>query len=198
MKNRYSLFFKTLLTITLSAACAGAAAGALSEWRTTAAESELNFIFGQAGTYEKGKFKTFDAHFYFEPGKIEQGRFEATVDMNSVDTGDKERDGILRSADMFDVKRWPQAKFKTLSIARQGENEYLAQAELTIRDKTRRIAFPFRLEMLPQAKQPAFRLRSELNLKRLEFGIGQGEYAPTTWIADDVKVMVDVQASKIQ
>ena len=91
------------------------------------------------------------------------------VDMTSVETGDSERDQILRSADLFDVKRWPEARFKTTSITRREGNRYLAQAELTIRDQTRQIPFPFTLEISEktgQEGQAVFRLTAEVPLKR--------------------------------
>jgi polyisoprenoid-binding protein YceI len=186
-----------LLLAGLFSTIATASEGAVApEWRLLPARSTLAFVFGQAGTDEKGHFRSFPSFLSFDPAVLEQSGFDVRVDMKSVDTGDKERDEILLSKDMFDVKRWPEARFKTLKIERRDENEYLAEAELTIRDQTRRIPFPFRLEISEEEGGRVFRLRSDIVIRRLDFGVGQGEWKVTTWIADEVLVLVDIHAER--
>jgi polyisoprenoid-binding protein YceI len=168
-------------------------------WSLLPEVSRLDFQFTQAGSDETGGFRDFEADFRFDPDRPEQSSIEVKVDMASVDTGDSERDQILRSADLFDVERWPEAHFKTTSITRQEGNRYLAEAQLTIRDQTRPIPFPFSLKITEKAGQdgkPVFRLTAEVPLKRLDFGVGKGDWAETTWISDEVLVHVDVQARK--
>src|ERR1044071_3662186 len=120
-----------------------AADAAVPEWQLVPAKSSLVFIFSQAGTDEKGQFGSFPSQLKFGADALEQSGFDVKVDMKSLDTGDKDRDEILLSKDMFDVKKWPQAHFKTLKIEKRGDNDYLADAELTIRDQTRPLPFPF-------------------------------------------------------
>jgi polyisoprenoid-binding protein YceI len=170
---------------------------AATEWQLVPDKGSLSFVFGQAGTDEKGQFRSFPSRLVFDDAALEQSLFDVTIDMKSVDTGDKERDEILLSKDMFDVKQWPQAHFKTLKIEKRGDNEYLAEAELRIRDQTRNIPFPFRLVISEENGKKIFHLQSELNINRLDFGVGQGEWKATTWIANEVKVLVDIQAGQI-
>ncbi len=172
------------------------AIAAATEWQLLPDKSSLSFVFGQAGTDEKGQFRSFPSRLVFDPAALEQSLFDVTVDMKSVDTGDKDRDEILLSKDMFDVKQWPQAHFKTLKIEKRGDNDYLAEAELSIRDQTRNIPFPFRLVILEENGKKVFHLQSELSINRLDFGVGQGEWKETTWIANEVKVVVDIQAGQ--
>jgi polyisoprenoid-binding protein YceI len=176
---------------------ASAADAMVAEWQMLAATSNLSFIFGQAGSDEKGQFRLFTPQFRFDPANLAHSVFEVGVDMQSVDTGDKERDEILLSDDMFAVKQWPQAHFKTLKIERRAENEYLAEAELTIRDQTRRIPFPFRLVVATEGENPVFHLQSELSINRLDFGVGQGEWSETTWVPNEVKIRVEVRAAQL-
>ncbi|HEX5057282.1 MAG TPA: YceI family protein [Gammaproteobacteria bacterium] len=178
------------------AAGAWATDTAAADWRLLPAKSSLVFIFGQAGTDEKGQFHSFPSQLKFGADALEQSGFDVKVDMKSVDTGDKDRDEILLSKDMFDVKQWPQAHFKTFKIEKHGENEYQADAELTIRDQTRPLPFPFRLVISEEQGKQVFRLQSEVTFNRLDFGVGQGEWKATTWIPDPVKVIVDIQAER--
>lgn len=169
----------------------------VAAWSLLSEGSRLNFQFTQAGSDETGGFRKFKADFRFDPDRLEQSGFEVTVDIASVDTGDSERDQILRSEDLFAVERWPEAHFKTTAISRQEGNRYLADAVLTIRDQTRQLPFPFTLEVSEKAPgQAIFRLTAEVPLKRLDYGVGKGDWAETTWISDDVLVKVDVQAAR--
>ena len=178
----------------------GAEQAQAASWSLLPEVSRLDFQFTQAGSDETGGFRNFQADFRFDPDRPEQSSIDVTVEMASVDTGDPERDQILKSADLFDVERWPKARFKTISITREEGNRYLARAELTIRDQTRQIPFPFTLEISEngqgEQRQAVFRLTTEVPLRRLEFGVGKGDWAETTWISDEVLVQVDVQARK--
>lgn len=163
-------------------------------WSLDAESSTLRFVFDQAGSKQQGQFRSFSATFWFEPDRPETGRFELDIDITSLDTGEPERDQILRSADMFAVEKWPRAAFRAFNIRSKGKNRYLADAELTIRDQTRRLDFPFVLNLLQDGA--AFRLQTELYIKRLDYGVGQEDWATTSWIADEVKIEIEVVARK--
>ncbi len=165
-----------------------------AEWHMQAEASRLGFEFAQAGADESGEFKQFSAKFEFAPDDLASSAFDVTIDIASLDTGDAERDEILHSADMFDVKKWPQARFKTLKIQHKSGNDYVADAELTIRDKTQPIVFPFSLRIVAQDGKPHFHLTSTVTIKRLDYGVGHGDWAETTWVSDEVQVLVDVKA----
>lgn len=175
-----------------------AAEAQIASWSLLQEDSHLRFQFTQAGSDETGEFRGVQADFRFDPDKLAQSGFDVTVDMSSVDTGDPERDQMLKSEDLFAVDRWPEAHFKTTSITHEEGNQYLAQAQLTIRDQTREIPFPFTLEISDGGREgrPVFRLTAEVPLKRLDYGVGKGDWAETTWISDEVLVKVDVQAAQ--
>ncbi len=169
----------------------------LKKWVLLPEQSRLKFVFEQAGSDETGRFDSFDAVFWFNPGfgagVPAEGHFEVSINMASVNTGDDERDQILRSGDMFAVKQSPQAFFRVATIRHIEKNRYLAEAELQIRDRSHKITFPFTLA--PETReggQKAFRMRSTVTIKRLDFGVGQGDWAETTWVSDKVQVEVDV------
>jgi polyisoprenoid-binding protein YceI len=61
---------------------------------------------------------------------------EATIDMNSVDTRDERRDTHVRSADFFDVERYPEATFRSTAVRANG-NDYIVEGNLTLHGVTR-------------------------------------------------------------
>jgi polyisoprenoid-binding protein YceI len=85
------------------------------------------------------------------------------------------------------------------SVVAKGGERYEAQGKLTIRDVTRDAVLPFTLAIADDAAQPG-RLRAtargRLNLKRLDFGVGQNEWAGTGQVANEVTVDLTVVAGR--
>ena len=104
----------TAAAVCLAARATGAAAQAASpvtHYVLDQAKSALEFTFMQAGAQNKGKFTRFAVNFDFSPENLADSRLEVTVEIGSLDSGDKERDDTLRSADLFAVAKFPQAHF---------------------------------------------------------------------------------------
>ena len=78
--------------------------------------------------------------------------FEVTVDVASVATRDEKRDGHLRSADFFDVERFPQLTFRSTRIEPAADNRYAITGDLTIRDQTHPVTLD--VEYLGAQKTP--------------------------------------------
>lgn len=85
-------------------------------------------------TKVRGRFTDFDATVVIatEPG---ESTVEATIGMDSVESGDAARDDHLRSDDFFDVDHWPEARFKSTAVRWTGVEGTMA-GDLTIRDVT--------------------------------------------------------------
>lgn len=166
----------------------------LPRWTLEPDSSKLEFVFTQQGKAEQGEFKSFKAVFWFDPDNLQASHFEVSIDMAAIDTGASERDQILKSADLFAVEQWPTATFKAFNFRSRGGDQYLADAELTIRNHSQRLSFPFKLDLIRGGK--AFHLQSEVYISRIEYGVGQGDWAGTGLIADRVGVIADVVASR--
>ncbi len=148
------------------------------------AASSLEFTFLQAGARSKGRFRKFDVKLDFAADAPETSRLEVIVDVASLDTSDAERDGVLRGPDLFDVARFPQARFVADRLVRVAENRYEAVGVLTIRDVERQLRVPFELRTAASEA----RMTGEVTIQRLAFGVGQREWRSTEWVGDDVTV----------
>ncbi|MFO7278125.1 MAG: YceI family protein [Pseudomonadota bacterium] len=153
------------------------------------AKSTLSFHFVQAGAQSEGRFSKFDVKLALPENDPASGRLDVTVQVASVDTKDKERDGILRGADLFAVDRFPTARFTASKIESKGSDRYEATGKLTIRDVTRDVTIPFTFRSADGAGQ----MSGEFVIKRLQFGVGQGEWKSTEWVGDDVKVSFNLR-----
>jgi polyisoprenoid-binding protein YceI len=171
----------TSLAITPRARAAGAT-GYVSD----PAASHLDFIGVQAGAEFKGTFHKFDSTVEFAPDALAAAHIDVQIDLNSLDTKDQDRDKTMRGADIFDIARFPTAHYVTHAITRSATG-YTATGALTLHGVTREVPIAFQFTLATQATSAA-KLEGTATLKRLDFGVGQGDWKNTEWIADPVKV----------
>lgn len=162
-------------------------APAVAHYALDAAKSTLEFSFTQAGAQNKGKFTHYTVTFDFSPDNLAASRLEVTIDVASLATGDQERDDTLRDADLFAVKKFPQARFSATQIVKSASG-YEAVGKLTIRDATREARVPFTFRVASEAGTNAGYMAGKTTLKRLDYGVGQGDWKATDQVGNDVSV----------
>ena len=164
-------------------ACAFAAnANATPHYTADPAASHLDFTGVQAGAEFKGTFHKFTATVDFSPDELATAHFDVQIDLNSIDSKDSDRDTTMRGPDIFDVAKNPTAHYVTKSFTKTSSG-YTAVGALTLHGVTRDVPINFSFVTSPAAK-----LDGSASLKRLDFGVGQGDWKSTEWIADAVKV----------
>jgi len=156
-------------------------------WQGNQHSGALRFVATQAGAKFPGHFGEFKVRFDFDPAEPTKGRLDVTIAINSADTADVERDEVLHGQDFFWVVRFPEAKYHAEGFKRDGKG-WLAAGELTLRGVTQPVAVRF--ELIPKLKQLG--MKGGATLRRLEFGVGQGDWVDTTWVGDLVDVAFDL------
>jgi len=146
-------------------------------------QSRLEFTGVQAGAEFKGTFHKFSAAVDFAPDAAAGSRIDVQIDMNSVDSMDKDRDTTIRGSDIFDVAHWPTAHYVTRSVTKTAAG-YSAVGALTLRGVTKDVAINFQFTPAPAGAK----LVGTAQLKRLDFGAGQGDWKATDQVADAVKI----------
>ena len=163
--------------------------------------SQIRFTALQQGTPIEGRFERFTAAITFDPEALGKSLIEVEIDATSITTGHKDRDTALRSAAFFDVQRWPTARFRTLGLSHGQGDAYQAKAELTIRDVTKPVMLPFTLVIGADPGAPDRLLaqaKGELTISRLDYGVGQGDWASTKTVGEPVVIAIDIRASRPQ
>jgi len=163
-----------------TAASPGPSAGAFT---ADPAHSVLGFTGLQAGADFKGTFGAFTAHVVFDPAHLGGSRIEVQIETRSVDTQDGERDSTIRSADFFDAGHFPQATYVTRSIS-PSPTGYSALGTLTLRGKSRDVPIAFTFSRTAAGAT----LSGNALIKRLDFGVGQGEWQDTKWVGNEVRI----------
>jgi polyisoprenoid-binding protein YceI len=163
-------------------ALVGTAQGAAKSYAADAA-SRLDFAGVQAGAEFTGTFHKFTAVVDFAPDALDSAHFDVTIDMNSVDSKDNDRDKTIRGAEVFDVAHFGTAHYVTRSFTKTATG-YSAAGALTLHGVTKDVPIDF--QFTPAAD--GAKLTGTAKLKRLDFGVGQGDWKSTEWVADAVKV----------
>lgn len=153
-----------------------------------AGSGKLEFSATQADAKFSGAFKRFHVRLDFDPAAPAQGRLDVIVDAESIDTQDGERDEILRGPDFFAVEKHPRAEYHATRFERAGSG-WRAEGELTIRGVKKPV--PVNFTLVPDGSTTV--MKGTASLKRLEFGLGQGEWAETEWVGDAVDVRFELK-----
>jgi len=178
----------TAAAVCLAARATGAAAEAASpvHYVLDQAKSALEFTFMQAGAQNKGKFTRFPVSFDFAPDNP-AGRLDVTVEIASLDTGDKERDDTLKGDDLFAAAKFPQAHFLATQFAKTAAG-FEAQGKLTIRDQTRDVRVPFTFRTAVEQGATVGYMSGKTTIRRLDYGVGQGDWKATDQVGNEVGV----------
>jgi polyisoprenoid-binding protein YceI len=155
-------------------------------WVADATRSQLEFTGTLAGGTFDGRFRRFQPEIVFEPADLAGSRFQVTIETGSADTLDADRDAILKGPAFFAVERWPTARFEAKRFTAAGPGRYTARGQLTLRDVTHDVALTFTFK--PSADGRNAELAGDTTVRRLDFGVGQGEWRDTQWVGDEVKV----------
>jgi polyisoprenoid-binding protein YceI len=147
------------------------------------ATSRLEFTGVQAGADFKGVFHKFSAAVEFAPEALATSRIDVQIDLSSEDSKDKSRDDTIRGSDIFDTAHYPSAHYVTKTISKTATG-YTATGSLTLRGVTKDVPIDFQFA----AAGSVAKLEGSAHLKRLDFGVGQGDWKSTDQIADLVKV----------
>lgn len=154
-------------------------------WRASDQSGELRFVAIQAGAKFTGRFRQFDIALDLDPAALAKGRLDVTVKTASADTADAERDAALKSDDFLAIEKFPEATYHASGFRRDGKG-YVADGELTLRGVRKPVAVRFTLKA-------GSKMSGGAKLARLAFGVGQGDWADTKWIADAVEIAFDLR-----
>jgi polyisoprenoid-binding protein YceI len=165
-----------------------------------AAHSTLTFTGTQAGDAFHGGFEKFTPVIEFDPAHPETGKIKVTVDTASafIDN-DEDKNASLPNEEWFATKQFPTATFSSTAIhpasrLKSAGPAFEVEGNLTLRGITKPVKLSF--ELIDKGNG-IFEARGSTELKRNDFGIGQGkEWASDQWVAYPVKVSFTVVAEK--
>jgi len=150
--------------------------------------SEVKFTVNNFGFGVDGSFKGLQGSIDFDPQNAAAGHFDVTIDASTVNTDNSLRDSHLKNDSYFDIKNYPRIKLASTKLAQTGSpGNYTFTGQLTIKDKTKEVSFPF--TAVPANGGMAF--KGSFKINRKDFGVGG-----TSTISNELTVSLNVMANK--
>jgi len=172
----------TLLPITAAA----------QNWIVDEAASRIGFRFTQMGSPVEGQFDHFGSDIRFDPQALDDARVRTEIEVDSVNTGNEERDSGIRSQAWFDASNNPQGLFESIRFEDKGDDRYDVRGRLTLRGTTREIILPMTIRIDGRTA----RAEGSVTLDRQDFGIGQGDWASDKVVGYEVPVDIVIVAHR--
>lgn len=193
------------LFMTAAASFLTLAAMAQVTWKVDASHSKLGFSVTHMMVAEtEGKFKVFDGT---AVSKTEMDFTDAaitfTADAASINTEDPKRDGHLKSADFFDVEKYPTITFKSVSMkpTGQGKTSYDLEGDLTMHGVTKRVKL-LAIGAAKTVKDPygniknGFKVTGTLNRKDFGLNWNAALEAGGVAVSEEVALNLNIELNK--
>lgn len=172
---------------------------ATTKWTVDSVHSSIDFSVKHMMIAKvKGSFREFEAQIEADPADLTTASIQFFIDLSSVDTRNGDRDNHLRSADFFDVEKYPRMTFQSTRIVKTGEGEYEITGNLNLHGVTRAETFSVTFE--GAGKDPwgnekvGFSGRG--SIKRSDYGLTYNALLETggVLIGDEVKISLEIEA----
>jgi len=171
--------------------------GAAGVYKLDPAHSTIGFRVKHMGLIEvPGYFRDFTGMVNYDAKDVSKSTVEFTAKTTSVDTGVAARDKHLRTADFFEVEKFPEMMFKSTKVEKKGK-QWMVTGDLTMKGVTKSISFPFNVAgFLPGDKGTRMGVTAETTINRRDFGVNYGTNLPngTPVLADNIAVVLQLEA----
>jgi len=148
----------------------------------------------------EGRFKDFEGTVHYDDKDVTKSSVEFTAKVESVDTGIAPRDKHLRTADFFEVEKYPTLTFKSTRVERKGKDGYVLHGDLTLKGVTKPVQLPF--NVAGAVKDPwgntRFGVQAETKINRRDFGISYGNALAAGGfdVGNEVRITLQLEAVK--
>ncbi|MGX9986796.1 YceI family protein [Soonwooa purpurea] len=170
---------------------------AQSTWSVDPMHSSFNFNIKHMGiSFVQGRFDKFDGSILTPGVDLKDAKFDFTIDVASIDTDVEPRDNHLKSADFFDVEKFPKMTFKSTTVNKAKGNAYVVAGDLTIKGVTKPIVVTLTYGGKNKDQQGNEKMGIQTNFKinRFDYGIS---YDPSgTALGKNVDISVFAELTK--
>lgn len=169
----------------------------MAVWKVDASHTNVGFAVRHMMVSKvRGRFTGFEGTLNGDPENLTEATINFTIDASTIDTGNKDRDDHLRSADFFEVEKYPNITFKSTKIEKN-DDKYNVTGDMTIRDTTKSVTFE--TEYLGSGKNPwgvevaAFEAKTKISRKEFDLTWNQTLEAGGVLVGDDIEITIETE-----
>jgi polyisoprenoid-binding protein YceI len=147
----------------------------------------------------EGRFKDFTGTIHYNDADVTKSSVEFTAKVESIDTGVEPRNKHLRTADFFEVEKYPEMTFKSTSVERKGKS-YVLHGDFTLKGVTKQVALPFTITGAIKDAQgnTRFGINAQTKINRRDYGITYGNAMENGGldVGNEVTINLQLEAMK--
>lgn len=184
--------------VAMAAVLTAASAEARTRWELDPSHTELGFrVRHLMVSWTRGRFGKFAGTLELDEQDLTRSKVSVRIDPRTIDTGWKERDDHLRSADFFDVERYPELTFESTRVEQAGDHLRLT-GELKVHGVAKEVTLDAE-PLTPVSKDPWGNLhvgtRATAKLSRREFGLSWNKALETGGVAvgDEIELALEIE-----
>jgi polyisoprenoid-binding protein YceI len=186
----------TLATVLLFSTITAQQADSPRQYRIDTNHSTIGFSVSIMGGLSKvtGKFTDFTVTLMNDEKDITKSSVGVVIKATSIDTGIKERDSDLRTANFFDVEKYPEITFQSTRIEKRGK-QLIAVGTFTMHGVSKEIVLPFTItgiDKSPTTKKMNIGYATRMTLNRRDFGINWRHPAVPNFVSDNVEIEINL------
>jgi len=173
----------------------------LSKWSIDPMHSEVQFkVKHLVISTVSGFFKSFEGSVESDDEDFEHAKIEFSIDINSIDTNQSQRDEHLKSAEFFDAATYPHIKFRSTSFKKTDDDEYELKGDLTIKNVTNPVSL--NVEFGGSAAdfygntKAGFEITGKINRKQFGLTWDGVTEAGSVVVGEDIKLTINAQLIK--
>lgn len=171
-----------------------------TKWALDPTHSEVNFkVKHLVISSVTGTFKSFEGGFETDHEDFSNADIDFSLDVNSIDTNQEQRDAHLKSADFFDQEKYPKISFKSTSFTKSGD-DYELTGNLNVKDVTKPIKL--KVEYGGTAtdfygnEKAGFEITGKISRKEYGLTWDAVTEAGAIVVGDDIKLNINAQFAK--
>lgn len=158
--------------------------------------SNIGFRIKHMGLAEvPGSFTDYVGTINYDAADVTKSAVQFTAKVASINTGVDPRDKHLRTADFFEVEKYPEMTFKSTRIEKKSDNQFIAHGDFTLKGVTKQIALPFTINGFLKDQRGGIKMgvSAVTTINRQDFGITYGKVLDNGALALDNNVQVNLQ-----
>ncbi|HEY2029273.1 MAG TPA: YceI family protein [Myxococcales bacterium] len=173
----------------------------MATWNIDAAHSAIHFsVRHMVVSKTRGRFGKWSGQIQLDGENFEKASVNIEIDPASVDTADAQRDGHLRSADFFDVEKFPKATFKSTKVTSNGDGKLTIAGDLTVHGVTKPVTLAATYEGAGKDPWGGERIgfSATTTINRLDYGVSFNKAldAGGVLVGEKVELNLEVEAVK--
>ncbi len=180
--------WKVIIVLMLALAMAASAVAGQTCYRSDAEHGEIEFSGVAEDNLVRGDFQEFEVRVCLDNDELSSAHIEVEVQTGSASVGIRQGDEALLGEEMFFAERYPTATWTSRTI--EPDNDaYRAEGELELRG----VSAPQAVRLRLARDGDTLRLSGEAEIFRMEFEVGEGEFADTEFVKDRVELEFDLE-----